>query len=579
MKTETRQCQNCKHDFQIEPEDFSFYEKIKVPPPTFCPDCRAQRRMSWRNEHNLFKRNEDKDGKVIFSAYPNHSPVKIYEKEYWWSDAWSGLDYGKEYDFSRSFFEQFHELMLLVPFPSRSGSNQINSEYSNNAGGLKNCYLCFNCNDAEDCSYGIQFNQMKKCLNMSECSTSEQCSNIFAMTDSYRTHNSENSASLIDSYYCFDCRHSSNIVGCVGLRNKNYCIFNKQFTKEEYQEELKKLNLGSYETHKKIIGIVEDLKKVYPRKYMHTMKSTDVSGDYVFGSKNVKSSFMCYKVEDAKYVQQSRHSNDLFDCTVVTINASNAYESSVCGLDNSNLKFSFECHPSCLDITYSIFCTSSSHLFGCVGLIKKEYCIFNRQYTKEEYNELVPKIIKHMANMPYTDKRGNVYRYGEFFPQDFCPFAYNETIAHEYFPLTEEEAVAKGFTWYSVEDRKIIPTITTDKIPDHIKDIPDYFSNEIIECDHKGKCNHNCSLAFKAIPSEISFYKEMNVVFPRSCPNCRHYDRIKDKNSLTLWHRQCMCEKSGHEHEGTCPNSFETSYPPTRPELIYCEACYQKEVL
>ena len=30
---EKRNCQNCKKDFTIETEDFSYYEKIKVPVP------------------------------------------------------------------------------------------------------------------------------------------------------------------------------------------------------------------------------------------------------------------------------------------------------------------------------------------------------------------------------------------------------------------------------------------------------------------------------------------------------------------------------------------------------------------
>jgi hypothetical protein len=55
MKTETKTCQNCKKDFTIESEDFNFYEKIKVPPPTFCPECRIIRRMLWRNFRSLFK--------------------------------------------------------------------------------------------------------------------------------------------------------------------------------------------------------------------------------------------------------------------------------------------------------------------------------------------------------------------------------------------------------------------------------------------------------------------------------------------------------------------------------------------
>ena len=41
--TENRICQNCKSEFIIEPEDFNFYEKIKVPAPTWCPECRMIR--------------------------------------------------------------------------------------------------------------------------------------------------------------------------------------------------------------------------------------------------------------------------------------------------------------------------------------------------------------------------------------------------------------------------------------------------------------------------------------------------------------------------------------------------------
>ena len=56
MEEQIKNCQNCKQDFVIESEDFSFYEKMKVPPPTFCPDCRLARRLIWRNERTFYKR-------------------------------------------------------------------------------------------------------------------------------------------------------------------------------------------------------------------------------------------------------------------------------------------------------------------------------------------------------------------------------------------------------------------------------------------------------------------------------------------------------------------------------------------
>ena len=115
MNSETRSCQNCKQDFIIEAEDFSFYEKIKVPPPTWCPECRFQRRLLWRNERNLYHRQCELCNRNFITMYSADKPFSVYCPECWWSDKWDSLRYGRDYDFSRPFFEQFKELMLRVP--------------------------------------------------------------------------------------------------------------------------------------------------------------------------------------------------------------------------------------------------------------------------------------------------------------------------------------------------------------------------------------------------------------------------------------------------------------------------------
>jgi hypothetical protein len=211
----------------------------------------------------------------------------------------------------------------------------------------------------------------------------------------------------------------------------------------------------------------------------------------------------------------------------------------------------------------------------------KEYCILNKQYTKEEYEVLLPKIKQHMNDMPYVDSKGRIYKYGEFFPPELSPFAYNETIAEEYFPLTKEQAISQGYRWKDPDTKEYKITKKTNDLPDHIKDVPDSITNEIIECNHSTSswqatnnntaCTHQCTTAFKIIPEELSFYRRMNLPLPRLCPNCRHYERLSQRNPLKLWHRKCM--KEG------CSNEFETSYSPERPEIVYCESCYQNEVV
>src|SRR3990167_1497216 len=99
MTPESRTCQNCKTSFIIEPEDFAFYEKMQVPPPTWCPYCRLMRRLSWRNERTLYKRVCSMCGKSIIAMYSQDAAFPVYCRECWFSDAWDPLAYGREYDF------------------------------------------------------------------------------------------------------------------------------------------------------------------------------------------------------------------------------------------------------------------------------------------------------------------------------------------------------------------------------------------------------------------------------------------------------------------------------------------------
>ena len=94
MKQETKICLNCKKDFNILVEDFLFYEKINVPPPLWCPDCRSMRRMIFRNERSLHKRKCDITGKDIISIYRADCPYTICNREYYFSEEYNPLSYG-----------------------------------------------------------------------------------------------------------------------------------------------------------------------------------------------------------------------------------------------------------------------------------------------------------------------------------------------------------------------------------------------------------------------------------------------------------------------------------------------------
>lgn len=185
---ETRVCQNCKKDFTIEPDDFGFYEKIKVPPPTFCPECRMIRRLSFRNERNLFRRKDALTGKDIFSGFPSEANLNTYENNYWFGDGWNPLVYGVDYNFSKTFFEQFHDLFSLVPLPAKSSAGfMINSDYCNEAGRLRNAYLCFDADFIENSGYLVKATNMKDSFDSHEVIDDELCYEDVMVYKSYKT--------------------------------------------------------------------------------------------------------------------------------------------------------------------------------------------------------------------------------------------------------------------------------------------------------------------------------------------------------------------------------------------------------
>src|SRR3989344_6363911 len=144
MNRESRKCQNCRQEFWIEPDDFGFYEKINVPPPTFCPDCRQQRRMTWRNDYNFYKRECALCNNKILSIYSGDKPAPVYCPKCWWGDKWDARGFGKSVDINKPFFPQFKELLDRVPalaILNDDGIASANCRYTNYFPLGKNCYI------------------------------------------------------------------------------------------------------------------------------------------------------------------------------------------------------------------------------------------------------------------------------------------------------------------------------------------------------------------------------------------------------------------------------------------------------
>lgn len=576
---ENKTCQNCASVFSIEAEDFAFYDKIKVPPPTFCPECSHQRRFAWRNTHALYHRPDSVTGENLISIYHPDVEMNVVDQKYWWSDAWDPFDYGKAYDFSKTFFEQWRDLRNVIPFQSLSNSKAVNSDYCNVAEESYDSYLCSASWKVERTMYSDSISETKDCLDLCAVHKSEFCYEDIYCSEAYKLFYSEKTITTTDSYFLYDCKGCVNCFMSSNLRNKSYVFENVQYTKEEYFAKIQKYDLGSFRVIETLKKQFEKLKENAVHRYATILNSQNATGDNIDHANNCRS---CFDISGG--VKDSAHTfwgakglNECYYCGPGIGWVDTLYESFDGGAGGGKFVATSVVYYS-TEVEYSFNCYSCTNCFGCIGLRNKSYCILNKQYTKEAYFELLPKIKEHMMNMPYVDKKGRVYKYGEFFPAELSPFAYNETVANDFFPLTKEQILENGYAYREKDAKKYTPTLATADIPDTIETVTEDILNEIITCDtFPGSAR--CSGAFKITPSELLFYKRLNIPLPRRCYQCRHKARFVKRSPLKLWHRACMCTVSSHGHQGACANEFETSYAPERPEIIYCDDCYKKEVL
>jgi hypothetical protein len=305
-ESENKICQNCKASFQIESQDFNFYEKMKVPAPTFCPQCRFQRRLMFRNERVLYKRKCDLCGKDMVTVFSPDSDLVVYCSACWWSDNWDDGEHYLDYDSSRTFFEQMMELQKKTPHMAliNDYSTLVNSDYVNHTGSLKNCYLIFTADFCENVLYSTILVRAKDSMDCYMIGESELIYQSINIGDSYKLFFSEDCSKCSESYFLKDCNGCDNCFGCINLRNKKYHIFNKPYTKEEYSKKIKEYRLDSHEGLSETKKIVDAFWLKYPRKYMHNSpQNINATGDYVYRVKNALNCYQVRELEDARYCQ------------------------------------------------------------------------------------------------------------------------------------------------------------------------------------------------------------------------------------------------------------------------------------
>jgi hypothetical protein len=465
------------------------------------------------------------------------------------------MNYGQEFDFSQEFFPQFKKLLERVPHQGQFivGGTLINSDYVNCAGYLKDCYLIAETDYNESCYYGNRIFHCKGIVDSSNCYQSEWCYECVDIIECYNLAYSDNCKNCSDSFFLRSCIGCHDSIGCINQRQKSYMIFNEQLDKDEYEKRKADLKLNSHEGIQAMRDQVERFFLTQPQKAVQNEHNENATGNHLYDSKNAFDCVDCKDLEDCKWCARVFSAKSSRDYTSWGDRSELMYQCAACGDNCYNLMFCTTCTTNNTNLIYCAHCASSSDCFGCVGVRKKKYCIFNKQYSQSAYESLKERIIAHMK------KTGE---WGEFFPKNFCPFGFNETIAYEYFPLTKEQALKLDFQWH--DDRDEIPQVPTviegKDIPETIHEVPNDVLQWAIRSMHSSR-------PFRILKQELDFYRQHDIPLPRLHPDERHARRMLLR-PYGLHERTC----------DKCSKDIFSIFRPDRPEIVYCEECYLKAV-
>ena len=492
--------------------------KAKLPTPTLCPEEREAQRFAFRNEMNLYLWKSNLSGENFISTLSPDKDYIVYSYSEREKSDWIVNNIYIE-NKPKNFSKTINDLLHNVPTWNRYGSNNENAEYVNIVANSKDSYLCFASEEVDKCfynRYNTYWSSCVDCYQADYCQTCYDCVKIDHCTGLFHCDNCINCS---NSYYLFSCTNCHNCYNCSNLNNKTYCINNNQYSKEKYYK------------------LLPNAKIEYIEKIFVWCKQEGCENSFWNNLLDCKDCMFiwswvkCHNVKYSSFDLSDKNSNSE-DCMDTYYSASNCCLSFISCRDSKFSGF-ISFWNNLVNCWYCCNCFNCSNCFWCIWLKYKNYCIFNKEYTKEEYNEIVLQIIVQMIH----DKE-----WWEFFNPQLSYYWYNESIAMDYYPLTREEAIRK---WYKRSDYespapKVEKFVPWEKLPKQwckvIKEkkpeILDKIINYAVICEVSQR-------PFRITKQEIEFYVKHNLPLPTKHPSIRHQERLRRKDPTIMYLMNC----------------------------------------
>lgn len=517
----TLTCRVTGQRFVVSPEEQEIYAQFGLPVPQFTPDERFRRLLVFQGERRFFWRECDVSRRRIYSAYPATAPFPVWSRSLWREGEWDPMAYERTPDLTQPVLPQIAEFWNSVPRPSRNCDRATDIPVVECARLVRESFLVFDAYQTKYCQYSVRVDHSSNCFDCYAVSRCTDCYECVNCADCTHLLLSENCEGCSDSRFLSYCKNCKNCLFCSNLENREYCVFNEQVSPEEYELLLRKWSVDAQPLLEQAREEFIEFSSRFPIPHMHADRLDHSSGNYIYRStgavecfecENSKDLLRCHGVKDAKNCIDVHRSWGGVKDSVSSISVGEGAE----GLLNC-----IECWNGVKDLAYCSHCEESEHLFGCVGLVGKQYCIFNRQYTKSAYKRLRKEIEQQMRHEE---------SWGQFVPATSSGYAYNQSLAAEFMSLGRVQVEMMGYRWDPVEDllrpsqllggREIAAADRFGEIPERLDDLDlDKVQDMLFLCEMSGR-------PFTLSQEEVEFYRRERVTPPKRGFEQRHRERL-----------------------------------------------------
>lgn len=550
-----RVCSMTGDTWVLDEGEIAICKKFRVPPSKVKPGTRMNMLNGYNTGLAIFWNKDAFTGKPIISAIHPDLPFKVMDDIEWYKQDFASK--GHDVD-DRSVFDQIWDLMTAVPMRAKRnrdvdatsiavGSTKTVESYMSCAGSTTRSYYTFAIFGAEDCLDVVNGTHITRSFAVNDSQQIADCEYVFS---SYR---------CLQSSFLFDCRDCELCFGATNKRHKKFLWFNEQLSEEEWRKRRREVDLGC-----------RSAADAWLQKF-YTLWWTDGVWPAYFGIRNeesegehlshcVQCTGHCFWLEKCTGCVRSRFGLEANDCAYCSGFAweTRSYMSTggIGGADNRLTMGS----TNGVGLEYCAVCDDCQHCFGCVGLHKKQYHIFNKPYAPEEYWKRVDELKCRMLEEE---------TYGEFFPGRFSLSGFEHSTGAAYYDYRERDLkrfgairvdAARGLVLAPKREEAHVVRLRVDELPDCVDAVKDGIVNSPI---HDKELDRD----FSIVPKELEMYQAKRWPLPR-----RHFIA-----RLTHWLRHSNAPFPTDVMCGACGAKTTTYKSFLFPErVVYCMPCYTK---